>query len=457
MAQQTINVGTAPNDGTGTPLRTAFQYTNSNFSELYTATGPSGNNINVPGSAAITGDLTVRTNKLAVTSTGVGIGTTSPAYPLDVNGAIQTTSGSAAGLFQWAYGASASSRSWRAWNDVSANGDFQISTSTTRTGSTYSDRYRIDVSGVHEWSNTSGLAMTLNANGLGVGIAPELKLRVDGPDAAPATSGSSTTNGAFRIGAQGASTNLCVDAGVCTTGGVYGWFQSRSRANYAINYDLVLNPNGGNVGIGVTPSASWVTYKALEFDTGIVSGSSSMALNRNCYFDGVNWRYKVTTSFGIAQYQLSGNGNHIWNIASSGSVGAAINGGTGAWTQAMTLDASGNLLVGTVTSPTGTKVGSIAKLGGVSAEGTNYISVSTTPVALARPIGTGALFFVAGYNTSGGAQGWWLVASTGASVPTVIASGNNTLLTVAFTQVSGVLNMNTTSGTLSVTAFAITN
>jgi hypothetical protein len=39
MAQQTINVGAAPNDGTGTPLRTAFQYTNSNFSELYTALG----------------------------------------------------------------------------------------------------------------------------------------------------------------------------------------------------------------------------------------------------------------------------------------------------------------------------------------------------------------------------------------------------------------------------------
>ncbi len=62
MAQQTINVGAAPNDGTGTPLRTAFQYTNSNFSELYTAVGPSGNNIVVPGNATITGDLTVDTS-----------------------------------------------------------------------------------------------------------------------------------------------------------------------------------------------------------------------------------------------------------------------------------------------------------------------------------------------------------------------------------------------------------
>lgn len=59
MAQQTINIGASPNDGTGTPLRTAFDYTNQNFTELYTATGPSGNNIVVPGSATISGALTV--------------------------------------------------------------------------------------------------------------------------------------------------------------------------------------------------------------------------------------------------------------------------------------------------------------------------------------------------------------------------------------------------------------
>jgi len=38
MTQQTINVGSAPNDNTGDPARTAFTKTNSNFTELYTAT-----------------------------------------------------------------------------------------------------------------------------------------------------------------------------------------------------------------------------------------------------------------------------------------------------------------------------------------------------------------------------------------------------------------------------------
>lgn len=36
MVQQTINIGASPNDGSGDPLRTAFDKTNSNFNEVYT-------------------------------------------------------------------------------------------------------------------------------------------------------------------------------------------------------------------------------------------------------------------------------------------------------------------------------------------------------------------------------------------------------------------------------------
>jgi hypothetical protein len=39
MSKQTINIGASPNDGTGTPLRTSFDYCNLNFTELYTALG----------------------------------------------------------------------------------------------------------------------------------------------------------------------------------------------------------------------------------------------------------------------------------------------------------------------------------------------------------------------------------------------------------------------------------
>ena len=42
MTQQIINIGNAPNDGNGSPLRTAFTICNDNFSELYGTLGVSG-------------------------------------------------------------------------------------------------------------------------------------------------------------------------------------------------------------------------------------------------------------------------------------------------------------------------------------------------------------------------------------------------------------------------------
>lgn len=64
MTQQVINIGSAPDDHTGDPLRTAFTKTNGNFTELYTASGASlplaggtltGNLVTFNGSAATPG------------------------------------------------------------------------------------------------------------------------------------------------------------------------------------------------------------------------------------------------------------------------------------------------------------------------------------------------------------------------------------------------------------------
>lgn len=46
MTQQIINVGTAANDGTGDPLRTAFTKINTNFTELY-AKGAAGSYLDI--------------------------------------------------------------------------------------------------------------------------------------------------------------------------------------------------------------------------------------------------------------------------------------------------------------------------------------------------------------------------------------------------------------------------
>jgi hypothetical protein len=114
---------------------------------------------------------------------------------------------------------------------------------------------------------------------------------------------------------------------------------------------MVLN-SSGNLGLGVTPSAWGGSIKAIEgFSTSgswsIASGGglgSALNIQSNAYYDGSNWIYKSTNP--AANYYQSA-GSHNWRTAASGTAGNAIT-----FTSAMTLDASGNLLVATTnTSP----------------------------------------------------------------------------------------------------------
>lgn len=116
MAQQTINVGTNPNDGTGDTLRGAFIKTDDNFTELYSGkqnTLISGTNIktingnsilgngNLTISGGITGSGTdnyiprfngttaLENSIIFDNATNVGIGTSSPVDKLDVNGSLR--------------------------------------------------------------------------------------------------------------------------------------------------------------------------------------------------------------------------------------------------------------------------------------------------------------------------------------------------------------------------------
>lgn len=64
MAKTVINVGSAANDGTGDPLRTAFQSTNSNFNEVYSFLGDG-------SSLAFSGDATLSSGTVTISNDAI--------------------------------------------------------------------------------------------------------------------------------------------------------------------------------------------------------------------------------------------------------------------------------------------------------------------------------------------------------------------------------------------------
>jgi hypothetical protein len=109
------------------------------------------------------------------------------------------------------------------------------------------------------------------------------------------------------------------------------------------NVSRMVIDSSGNVGIGVVPSA-WVGTTGLQLSTGCSLNGSTVnaALGANSYYDGVNYKY-ITSNPSTNYYSnYANNGSHVWQIAPSGTAAATIT-----YTNAMTLDASGNLLVGT--------------------------------------------------------------------------------------------------------------
>ncbi|EXB44250.1 hypothetical protein J540_3341 [Acinetobacter baumannii 1440422] len=80
MTKQVINVGSAANDGSGTPARTAFQYINANFTELYDFLTGSTNGATIPTALPIAKGGTGATSATSArTALGLGTAATSTA------------------------------------------------------------------------------------------------------------------------------------------------------------------------------------------------------------------------------------------------------------------------------------------------------------------------------------------------------------------------------------------
>jgi hypothetical protein len=187
--------------------------------------------------------------------------------------------------------------------------------------------------------------MRLTSTGLGIGTSsPGAKLDVIGA-------------GTFRVDGSGSTTPLILrNNNTASTQLVKLGFDSNGAIKASINAAVYGNDymtfnvgsdtermrldSSGNLGLGVTPSGWGGGYKGFQVAaTGAVvsNGSNATGIGHNYYFDGSNNRYLTT---GAANLFLMINNEHRFYTAASGTAGNAIT-----FTQAMTLDASGRLLI----------------------------------------------------------------------------------------------------------------
>lgn len=160
-------------------------------------------------------------------------------------------------------------------------------------------------------------SLDISADGdTGINTAsPNLKLEVLGSAGLPASSGTTPT-GIMRLSQSGGAG--VIDFGFGGASGA-GWLQATSSANLATNFQLLLNPNGGNVGIGtsaptellsVNGSASkpgggtWSVFSDERLKN--IKGNFTAGLNAIMRLQPLRYEYKADNALGIKS-----SGEHI--------------------------------------------------------------------------------------------------------------------------------------------------
>jgi hypothetical protein len=191
-------------------------------------------------------------NAAAITSNSslnVGIGTSSPTDSSGF-GRIVDLNGSTGAAYYARYNSSATAY-FLLGQDSSASYLYAKSTPLTMLVNN-AERMRIDTSG-NIGMGTASPSANLQLSGFGSGL--------------PASSGSAQRGG-FRIAN---SSNIGFDFGTVAAG--QAWIQVSDVNNYASNFPLLLNPNGGNVGIGTSSPVAKLSIPTNTTNSQISTGS----------------------------------------------------------------------------------------------------------------------------------------------------------------------------------------
>ena len=216
------------------------------------------------------------------------------------------------------------------------------------------------------------------------------------------TAGSATITGAATVGTTLGVTGVSTFAAgtallpaLTTTGDTNTGIYYPAADTFAVTTggtERLRVDASGNVGVGVTPSAWWSNEKALQIGSGaFFSGRTAnpdvAEIGANQFINSSLQRIYIANGY-ASRYQQDG-GVHQWFTAPSGTAGNAIT-----FTQAMTLDASGNLLVKKTTlsaTTLGCELTATGQINGATANLDN-LNIYNTTAGLYR-------FYVSGAGT----------------------------------------------------------